>query len=82
MEERASLSAYRPVDLDGGVTNGGAINGAYGTLGLGSAINAPGARYAAVSWTDISGHLWLFGGNGYDSAGTNAALNDLWEYVP
>ena len=31
--------------------------------------NVPGARYA-VSWTDSNGNFWLFGGYGYDSAGT------------
>jgi N-acetylneuraminic acid mutarotase len=33
-----------------------------------------------VSWADSSGNLWLFGGFGLDSTGTNGALNDLWEY--
>jgi N-acetylneuraminic acid mutarotase len=31
---------------------------------------------------DKSGNLWLFGGWGYDSAGTFGVLNDLWEYQP
>jgi hypothetical protein len=33
-----------------------------------------------LSWTDTSGHLWLFGGEGFDANGTFGALNDLWEY--
>jgi hypothetical protein len=44
--------------------------------------NVPGARYVAISWTDGSGNLWLFGGQGYDSSGSDGYLNDLWEYVP
>src|ERR1019366_10330806 len=37
-------------------------SGIYGTLGAAAAVNVPGARQAASSWTDASGHLWLFGG--------------------
>lgn len=54
--------------------------GVYGVQGVPSPTNAPGARYAAVSWRDLSGNLWLFGGTGYDSAGNTGALNDLWKY--
>jgi len=46
------------------------------------AANVPGARIASVSWADSSGNLWLFGGVGYDSAGLDGELNDLWEYIP
>ena len=44
---------------------------------------APGARTNAVTWTDGSGNLWLFGGYGYDGQGTPVLgfLNDLWEYT-
>jgi hypothetical protein len=38
--------------------------GSYGTQGVASASNEPGARYGSVSWTDPSGNLWLFGGSG------------------
>jgi hypothetical protein len=55
--------------------------GVYGTLGTPAAGNIPGsARSSALSWTDTSGHLWLFGGSGYDANGTSGLLNDLWEY--
>ena len=37
---------------------------------------------AAVSWTDSSGNLWLFGGDGYDADGGAGYLNDLWEFNP
>ena len=54
--------------------------GVYGTQGTASAGNVPGARYAASSWIDSSGNLWLFGGYGYDSTGAVGKLNDLWRY--
>src|ERR1039458_4944421 len=44
-------------------------SGVYGTLGTASAANIPGSREDAMSWTDKSGNLWLFGGAGTDSAG-------------
>jgi N-acetylneuraminic acid mutarotase len=62
-----------------GANTGNAI-GVYGILGVGSTANAPGARFATVSWTDSEGNFWLFGGVGYDSTGTTGALNDLWKY--
>jgi hypothetical protein len=44
----------------------------------------PGSRWGASGWTDAGGNLWLFGGWGLDSTGTNGngALNDLWVYTP
>lgn len=56
--------------------------GLYGTLGTPAAGNSPGGREALASWTDNTGSLWLFGGAGYDSAGTNGSLNDLWKFDP
>lgn len=44
--------------------------------------NVPGVRVAAVSWSDPSGNLWLFGGLGSDSNASFGALNDLWKYTP
>lgn len=58
------------------------LSGVYGTEGTASAGNVPGARYSASTWIDASGNLWLFGGYGYDSAGSVGKLNDLWEYNP
>ncbi len=54
--------------------------GIYGTQGTSGSSNVPGARSNAVSWTDFAGNLWLFGGSGFDSAGTPGQLNDLWVY--
>jgi hypothetical protein len=56
--------------------------GMYGTQGIDSASSIPGARGIAISWTDTSGNLWLFGGEGYSSTGGMGYLNDLWEYQP
>ena len=39
--------------------------GVYGTKGVASLSNVPGARQNAVSWTDNSGTVWLFGGYGF-----------------
>ena len=54
--------------------------GVYGTQGVASASNMPGARLEAATWTDALGNEWLYGGFGYDSAGTNGFLSDLWKY--
>ena len=65
--------------LDGGQP------GVYGTLGTPSATNTPGSRLGAVSWTDSSGNLWLFGGLGFaltGNAASEGSLNDLWEFNP
>jgi hypothetical protein len=56
--------------------------GVYGAKGTPAATNVPGGRYTASSWTDSGGHLWLFGGDGFDSAGNEGFLNDLWEFNP
>src|SRR5579863_8091811 len=60
-------------------SNGGQP-GVYGTLGTPAPGNLPGNRDSAATWTDRNGNLWLFGGNGVDSAGTVGYLNDLWEF--
>jgi N-acetylneuraminic acid mutarotase len=57
-------------------------SGVYGTLGTATGSNVPGSRNSAASWRDGSGNFWLFGGQGYDSAGTFGLLNDLWEFNP
>src|ERR1035437_6906879 len=57
-------------------------SGVYGTLGTPAAGNIPGGRESDSSWTDSSGHLWLFGGSGRDANGSWGYLNDLWEFNP
>lgn len=49
-----------------------------GTMGVAASGNDPGARIAAVSWTDSTGRLWLFGGR--DPSSNH--LNDMWSYDP
>ncbi len=56
--------------------------GVYGTKGIASAANVPGARFLTASWTDASGRLWIFGGDGLDSTGWHDLLNDLWMFDP
>lgn len=53
--------------------------GAYGTLGVSSSTNVPGARGYASGWADANGNLWLFGGDGWDNF-SSGFLNDLWRY--
>ncbi|MGA8216607.1 MAG: kelch repeat-containing protein [Candidatus Sulfotelmatobacter sp.] len=55
-------------------------SGTYGIQGTPASNNVPGARVSAVSWTDAAGNFWLFGGDGYDSAGSLDYMNDLWKY--
>ena len=55
--------------------------GSYGTIGIESSDNVPGARDSSNTWIDAAGNLWLFGGNGYSSTSFFAdSLNDLWKY--
>ncbi len=58
------------------------VTGVYGTQGTGAVGNLPGGRYAAVSWSDGNGNLWLFGGQATDAKGNSGLLNDLWMYAP
>ena len=70
-------TASCPWTLVGGSTVGN-TSGSYGTQGAPGGV--PGGRWAAATTTDGSGNVWLFGGQGLDSAGTTGLLNDLWEY--
>ncbi len=65
-----------------GGSNVGGKAGTYGTQGTAAAGNIPGARNHSCSWSDKAGNFWLFGGSGFDSAGTSGVLNDLWKYNP
>jgi len=56
--------------------------GVYGTLGVPSATNKPGARSYANGWQDIEGNFWLFGGSGYSVNSSPGFLNDLWKFNP
>jgi N-acetylneuraminic acid mutarotase len=73
-----STSSYHWTWVSGSTT----VNqpGSYGTQGVASATNIPGARQGNCLWTDASGNVWLFGGNGYQATTTSGLLNDLWKY--
>ena len=55
-------------------------SGVYGSLGVSSPANIPGARFETVFWSTGNGDVWMFGGNGFDSVGTEAEMNDLWKF--
>jgi N-acetylneuraminic acid mutarotase len=79
------LWEFSPATSEWTWRNGGAGNtepGIYGTLGIPSATNVPGARISPANWVDLSGSLWIFGGAGGDGNGTQGDLNDLWRYQP
>jgi hypothetical protein len=64
----------------GGSTAGNQI-GTYGAKGTPAAGNIPGGRWAAATQSDSTGtNVWLFGGQGVDSAGNTGLLSDLWKY--
>ncbi len=61
-------------------SNGGKSVGKYGTRGIASVANTPGARSSASSFTDKQGNLWVFGGYGWDANNKQAMLNDMWKF--
>jgi len=55
--------------------------GVHGVQGVPSSSNVPGGRHETCStWTDSLNNLWLFGGDGFDDAGTQGDLNDVMKY--
>jgi N-acetylneuraminic acid mutarotase len=65
-----------------GGSNTPSQHGVYGTLGTPAVGNIPGSRESTATWTDSGGNFWLFGGYGFDSAGNQSPLNDLWKFTP
>ncbi|TND08309.1 MAG: Kelch repeat type 2-containing protein [Bacteroidetes bacterium] len=58
------------------LTNQAAV---YGVQGVSAPANTPGGiGFAACTWTDVNGNLWMFGGDD----GTNAPFDNLWKYDP
>lgn len=55
-------------------------SGDYGAKGVAASTNIPGARENSMSWLDLNGNLWLFGGHGYNASGNQGVMNDLWKY--
>ncbi|MDI1355869.1 MAG: kelch repeat-containing protein [bacterium] len=64
------------------ISGSGNINqtGTYGSIGVPSVTNSPGARQEAAVWNDNLGNIWMFGGQGYGTATSMGYLNDLWRY--
>ena len=56
--------------------------GVYGTQGVPSPINTPGARVSPCSWTDLAGNFWLFGGYATEIYVGQGERNDLWKFTP
>lgn len=52
----------------------------WGTRGVPSPANSPGARSDSVTWTDSSGNRWLFGGSLSQVNGDSGVCNDVWKY--
>lgn len=51
----------------------------YGSRGLPSSANTPGARYAGQAFS-ADNRLWVFGGFSLDKAGAMGYMNDLWSF--
>ena len=52
-------------------------NGYYGIKTISNSNNMPSGHIGSISWKDINGNVWIFGGQGL-----NGYYNDLWRYVP
>ncbi len=53
----------------------------YGSLGVSSVSNSPGARAGGKIFPEINGNLYMFGGSGYATTGSVGLMNDLWRYT-
>ncbi|MFI5217957.1 MAG: kelch repeat-containing protein [Bacteroidia bacterium] len=83
-QEFNDLWKYNPTNNEWTWMKGSGIGGDlgnYGIQGIPSPINNPPSRgWGAVSWVDLQGNFWMFGGLKSDSAYT--VYNDLWKYDP
>jgi len=82
MASVANISVSCAVWVWAGGPNTANASGVYGSSGVTSPSNAPGARTGAVSWVDSAGIVWIFGGYGIDTFGMQGYLNDLWKFDP
>ncbi len=64
------------------IHGGNLINtyGFYGNKGVSSPTVIPGTRHGCCTWTDASGNLWLFGGEGLGASFFSGWLNDMWKF--
>lgn len=63
--------------VSGAMVNGSSAAASYGTQGMPGVGNVPGGRFAAASFIDSDGNLWLFAG----SAWREGAYDDLWMFT-
>jgi N-acetylneuraminic acid mutarotase len=61
-------------------SDGRDMPGVYGTKGVASASNSPGARNTGEAWFDHQGRFWIFGGIAWDSEAHQFLINDLWMF--
>jgi PKD repeat protein len=52
--------------------------GTFGTLGVPDVANTPPALYGPISWTDLTGKFWLYGG----ATAASNVHNALWSFDP
>lgn len=50
----------------------------YGTMGISDPFNTPQGLYGCITWKDLNGNFWLFGGADYWAF----PYNTLWKYEP
>lgn len=84
-ERRNDLWKFNPTTLEWTWVSGANTanqTGAYGSQGVASSSNRPGARNSAVAWSDASGHLWLMAGFGYNNTASIGYLDDMWQFDP
>lgn len=76
----SDLWKYCPATNEWTLVNGNqsAAVGVYGTRGVSSPLNIPGARMGSVGWKDNAGNFWMWGG----WVGIANAAHDLWRFVP
>ena len=75
------VGGYNPVSGMAIIANAQSENqlGIYSNLGITLPTPVPGGRWGAATWTDTTGNLWMFGGNG-NSSNATGLLNDFWEF--
>lgn len=77
---RNDLWKYNPLSNEWAWVKGDSATVIYannGIQGVASLTNNPGPRHDAVTWSDNSGNLWMFGGSGYPSG----VSNQLWKFI-
>jgi N-acetylneuraminic acid mutarotase len=60
--------------------NGADSPGSYGTISVPAPGNAPGSRRFPGFWSDASGNLFIFGGNGHATTVGAGYLADMWTF--